>query len=128
MNEPAPRIKSRDIAGRAQQVNHVTLYSERSGVKLRYSLRIDSHIGQSHFMVEAYHRESLTWIPQWSIPPTMYRFTHDPYSDYSEATDPATLVIASPYSRDVDLKVTSWQKIVRELTDYMDMLLSQSGE
>jgi hypothetical protein len=116
-----PLITVADLVGGRQQVNQITLLTERHGITLRFRLRIDSCIEQYLFVVEAFARDQVIWNVLWSIPPETYKFVPSP--DTPGVTDPTTNLIASPHSLRADIKVASWQKIIDELTNRADQLL-----
>ncbi|MBF6332462.1 hypothetical protein [Nocardia transvalensis] len=118
---PVPTITGDDIVGSAEQVNTVVVLTVRYGVKLRLNLRVDSHIGQSQFAVDVFDHVGRVWAQLWSIPPHTYRIAQD--QGPVAAVDPATNLIATPYTEDADLKAVSWQKIITALVDKADEIL-----
>ncbi len=114
-----PQLATGDIIGGAQQRNDVALLTERHGVPLRYLLHVDSHLGQSYFIVEAYDPALRAWNPLWGIPQASYTFQGSEVAD----TDPDTNVITSPYHSDKSRKARSWQKIMDTLTRHAEYLL-----
>ncbi|NNH73724.1 hypothetical protein HLB23_28375 [Nocardia uniformis] len=117
-----PTITAADIIGGREQINRATLYAERHGVQLRFVLYVDSYRAQSRFTVEAFSRPELSWNLLWSIIPGTYAYQDGP--DTAAVTDPATNLIASPYSLTAEIKASSWQKIINALTTHADRLLS----
>ncbi|WP_280264717.1 hypothetical protein [Nocardia wallacei] len=115
-----PQLCTADIIGGAQQRNDVALLAERYGVPLRYTLHIDSHIQQSYFFIEAYDPVGRQRNQLWAIPQAAYTFDGPEHAD----TDPHTMVITSPYTRDEHRKAASWQKIMDKLTGYAEYLLA----
>ncbi|MBF6173603.1 hypothetical protein [Nocardia blacklockiae] len=122
MHEPGPALTADDIHGGCQQVNNVTLFTERHGVRLRYRLHLDDVLTQSAFTVDVYSREQLAWNTVWSVSPDTYRYPDGPTSN-ADLMNPASQFIASPLSRDTVVKTASWQKIVNALTDATDRVL-----
>ncbi|WP_280378343.1 hypothetical protein [Nocardia wallacei] len=122
MHEPGPFLTVDDILGGYQQVNDITLFTERHGVRLRYRLHLDDYLPQSFFTVEAYSREQLAWNTVWTVSPDTYRYNEDPISD-AVLIDPGSTFIASPLSRDIEIKQASWQKIVNALSASADRVL-----
>ncbi|MGW0252124.1 hypothetical protein ACWDYH_36420 [Nocardia goodfellowii] len=117
-----PTLTAADIVGGREQVNQATLFAELHGVQLRYVLYVDSYRAQCRFGVQGFSKADLSWKTVWSIIPGTYAFVNGP--DTAEVIDPATNLIASPYSLTAELKARSWQKIINELAAHADRLLS----
>jgi hypothetical protein len=111
----APTLTVEDIVGGCDQVNQTSFVIRRHKVSLRYHLRVDDHLSQSRFLVEAFDPIHSQRNRVWSISPATYAFANA--ADPPAVTAPRSRLIASPYNRDMAVKAASWQKIIDTLTE-----------
>ncbi|MBB5916779.1 hypothetical protein BJY24_005691 [Nocardia transvalensis] len=123
MPESGPLITAADITGGIGQVNEVTLLDQRHQVTLRYHLRIDDYLSQSTYVVEVFSPDRLAWQTVWAIAPGTYRYVEDGPDDPVRVVDPHSPFIASPFNSNLEMKRSSWQKIIGALADQAHAIL-----
>lgn len=100
-----PSIDFRDIPER-RQVIQLQYLTEHTGLRLRWTLRINSYLDYAHYGVEVWSVADFRWNTVWELLPEHHQ-------------------VASPYLPDRKTQAASWQGLLDELANKATSILTR---
>ncbi|WP_016894278.1 hypothetical protein [Mycobacteroides abscessus] len=100
-----PTINFQDIPERGQVI-HLQYLTEHTGLRLRWTLRINSHLDYAHYGVEVWSVANFRWNTLWELLPEHHE-------------------VASPFLPDRKAQAASWQGLLDELANKAAFILAR---